>query len=75
MLSYNNPALDEVYNKCLVKVENSILALGGKNLLGLLQSKRFEDIFENIEYLKETNYDVGFIKKIVSNSETSLTED
>lgn len=29
----NNPTLDEVCNKCLIKVKDSILALGGKNLL------------------------------------------
>ncbi|XP_071575058.1 uncharacterized protein [Temnothorax nylanderi] len=52
--------IDEVYNRCLVMIEDAVMALGGQELeqYGLPQPKRFGGVLGNRDYLRETNYDV-----------------
>lgn len=70
--------MEEVFNKCLVLIEDALFTLGGQGLLeyGLPQPKRDkEDALTNREYLKETNYDITLLAKVVSNNENTLTDE
>ncbi|XP_071652985.1 uncharacterized protein [Temnothorax longispinosus] len=69
--------MDEVYNRCLVLIENAVVALGGQELqqYGLPQSKRSGGVLGNRDYLRETNYDVNALAEVVSNNEGLLTDE
>ncbi|XP_024884832.1 uncharacterized protein LOC112462965 [Temnothorax curvispinosus] len=69
--------MDEVYNRCLVMIEDTVLALGGQELqqYGLSQPKRLGEVFRNRDYLRETNYDVNILAQVVSNNEGLLTDE
>ncbi|XP_071642973.1 uncharacterized protein [Temnothorax longispinosus] len=69
--------MDEVYNRCLVLIENAVVALGGKELqqYGLPQPKRSGGVLGNRDYLRETNYDVNALTEVVSNNEGLLTDE
>ena len=71
------PFMDEVYNKCLILIEDAVLALGGRNIqeYSLPQPNRSEVVLGNREYLKETNYDTHTLAKVVSSSEGLLTDE
>ncbi|XP_071575067.1 uncharacterized protein [Temnothorax nylanderi] len=69
--------IDEVYNRCLVMIEDAVMALGGQELeqYGLPQPKRFGGVLGNRDYLRETNYDVNALEEVVSNNEGLLTDE
>ncbi|XP_024892751.1 uncharacterized protein LOC112467995 [Temnothorax curvispinosus] len=69
--------MDEVYNRCLVMIEDAVLALGGQELqqYGLSQPKRLGEVLRNRDYLRETNYDVNILAQVVSNNEGLLTDE
>ncbi|XP_071582444.1 uncharacterized protein [Temnothorax nylanderi] len=62
--------MDEVYNRCLVLIEDTVLALGGQELhqYGLSQPKRSGEVLKNRDYLRETNYDVNTLAQVVLSS-------
>lgn len=67
--------IDEVYNRCLILIEDAVLALGGQAIsrYGLPQPSRTENGCENRVYLREINYDVNALAEVVVNNEGSLT--
>ncbi|XP_071574697.1 uncharacterized protein [Temnothorax nylanderi] len=69
--------MDEVYNRCLVLIEDTVLALGGQELhqYGLSQPKRSGEVLKNRDYLRETNYDVNTLAQVVSINEGLLTDE
>ncbi|CAG9772346.1 unnamed protein product [Ceutorhynchus assimilis] len=71
------PAMNEIYNRCLVMIENTVLSLGGKNLqeYGLPRPNRSGDVVQNREYMAETNYNLDKLRETVSIDEASLTDE
>ncbi|XP_077264817.1 uncharacterized protein LOC143898893 [Temnothorax americanus] len=69
--------IDEVYNRCLVMIEDAVMSLGGQELeqYGLPQPKRFGEVLGNRDYLRETNYDVNALEEVVLNNEGLLTDE
>ena len=69
--------IHEVYNRCLVIIEDAVLALGGQGLLhyGLPQPKRSEIFLVNRDYLRETNYDPTLLAQLVLSNECSLVQE
>lgn len=67
---------DVVFNKCLLVIEDAVLALGGRLLkeYGLPQPSK-EQQFENREFLKETSYDLASLENTVKNNEGSLNDE
>jgi len=57
----------EAHNKCLIQMEDAVLAVGGQSLsnYGLPQPTRKENNFENIFYQREINYDLNTLTKEV----------
>lgn len=68
---------DEVYNRCLILIEDAVLAQAGQNLAqyGLPQPKRSAATLDNREYLRETNYDLCALGEVVSCNEELLTDE
>lgn len=68
---------DEIYNKCLLLIEDAVLSLGGQNLkhYGLPQPNRSNVDLENREYMREINYDTEVLEEVVSCNETNLTDE
>ncbi|KAL4098553.1 hypothetical protein QTP88_023139 [Uroleucon formosanum] len=73
----NNITDIELYNKCLLLIEDFVLNLGGNNLkeYGLPTPTRSGGLLENREYLKETSYDLNVLQEIVLQNEPFLTEE
>ncbi|XP_076301721.1 uncharacterized protein LOC143219730 [Lasioglossum baleicum] len=69
--------IDEVYNRCLMLIEDAVLTQAGQNLThyGLPQPKRSAATFGNLEYLREINYDPGVLREVVSSNEELLTDE
>lgn len=65
---------NDIFNKCLLSIEESIQALGGRTLreYGLPQPSRVQ-ILENREYLRETNYNLEVLTNVVARNEYTLT--
>ena len=70
-------AINEVHNRCLVLIEDAVLDLGGHKLLHycLPQPKRTCGVLENRDYAREKSYDTNDLIQIVSNKESSLTNE
>ncbi|KAL4119657.1 hypothetical protein QTP88_012451 [Uroleucon formosanum] len=66
---------DEAHNKCLIQIENAVLAVKGQSIsnYGLPQPTRTENNFENIVYQREINYDLSTLAKVVVSNEGLLT--
>lgn len=62
--------LNEVYNKCLLCLENTVLSLGGQCLqqYGLPQSLRCEAVLQIRDYLREIRYDPNILAQAVTSS-------
>jgi hypothetical protein len=58
-----NSIINEVYNKCLVTLEDTVLSLGGKFLqhYDLPQPSRCEVVLQNKDYLREINYNSNIL--------------
>lgn len=69
--------MGEVYNRCLVLIEDAVLALGGQGLpqYGLPQPTRSGGVLGNRDYLRETSYDTNALAQMLSNNEGSLTDE
>lgn len=69
--------LDKIFNKCLLQIEDTVLAMRGQYLqhYGLPQQLRSEEILENREYLKEFRYDTSVLIQIVTKNEVLLTDE
>lgn len=69
--------MTEVYNRCLVLIEDGVAGLGGQGLLqyGLPQATRSGGVLSNRDYLRETGYDTNALAQMVSNKEGSLTDE
>jgi len=67
---------DVVLNKCLLVIEDAVLALNGQPLkeYGLPQPSNSEQ-FDNREYLKETSYDLVALEDVVRKNEESLNDE
>lgn len=67
---------DEVFNKCLIEIEEASLGLGGLSLkeYGLPQPSRSLAL-ENRELVKETSYDVISLEGLVMSNYDSLTDE
>lgn len=72
-----NDVMDRVYNRCLLIIEDAVLALGGDGLLryGLPQPTRYGEVLKNLEYLRETSYDKDSLVQVVLKNEEYLTND
>ncbi|KAL4113113.1 hypothetical protein QTP88_016796 [Uroleucon formosanum] len=68
---------DEAHNKCLIQIEDAVLAVGGQSIsnYGLPQPTRTENNFENIVYQREINYDLNTMAKVVVSNEGLLTNE
>lgn len=68
---------DKVYNQRLIIIEDSVLPIGGKDLIHyeLPQLVRSEINLSNTEYLNQVCYDVEVLKNNVISKEQLLTED
>ncbi|XP_063903784.1 uncharacterized protein LOC135123221 [Zophobas morio] len=66
--------MNEVYNKCLISIEDTVLSLGGQCLeyYGLPQPVRREEVIQNRDYLREISYDTLLLAQVVSNNESLL---
>ncbi|XP_046812126.1 ATP-dependent DNA helicase pif1-like [Lucilia cuprina] len=69
--------INEVYNKCLIQIEDIILSLGGEQLekYGLPQPLRENNANFHREYFIETNYDIESLERNVINKEKTLTNE
>ncbi|KAL4098443.1 hypothetical protein QTP88_023051 [Uroleucon formosanum] len=65
---------DEAHNKCLIQIEDAVLAVGSQSIsnYGLPQSTRTENNFKNIVYQREINYDLNTLAKVVVSNEGLL---
>jgi len=72
-LNIDSDTLDRIYNKCLIRIEDIVLSIGGECLknYGLPVPNRSEESVRNMEYLREISYENNEI--IVSNNESLLT--
>ncbi|KAG8198601.1 hypothetical protein JTE90_026498 [Oedothorax gibbosus] len=69
--------MDEIYNRYLVLIEDAVLSLGGQSLAqySLPRPKRSGNILGNREYMREASYDKSALIQVVSNRESSLTDE
>ncbi|XP_050665171.1 ATP-dependent DNA helicase pif1-like [Leptidea sinapis] len=69
--------MNEVFNRCLILIEDVVLAQAGKHLdqFGLPKPKRPAVNLENREYLRERNYNPCAVGEVVSHREELLTGD
>ncbi|XP_030762665.1 ATP-dependent DNA helicase RRM3-like [Sitophilus oryzae] len=69
--------MDEVYNRCLILIEDAVLAQAGQDIgqYGLPRPKRSGASFGNREYLRETNYDLGALREVVLSNEETMTNE
>ncbi|XP_023231260.1 uncharacterized protein LOC111631274 [Centruroides sculpturatus] len=69
--------LNEVYNKCLVCLEDTVLSLGGQCLqqYGLSQPSRCNEVLQNTDYLQEMSYDSNILAQIVTTNENLLNNE
>ncbi|XP_065356368.1 uncharacterized protein LOC135950766 [Calliphora vicina] len=69
--------LDEVYNRCLIEIEDAILLIGGHHLTdyGLPTPRRLNNTHPNTEYIAEINYDVNILQQEAVIRENSLTDE
>lgn len=69
--------MKDVYNRCLILIENGVMSIGGQSLpqYGLPQPSRSQNILPNREYLIETSYDVEILEKEVAAKEINLTNE
>jgi len=67
--------MDEMYNRCLLNVEDLLLSLGVQRLdsYGLPVPKQCEEFDINMDYLRELNYNTELLKKCVSDNENCLS--
>lgn len=66
------PMRDEVYNRCLVLNEDSVLGGQGLPQDSLLQPTILGGLLKNIDYLQEISYNTYTLAQLVSNNESSL---
>jgi len=68
---------DEAHNKCLIQIEDAVLAVGGQSIsnYGLPQPTRTENNFVNIVYQRELNYDLNTLAKVLESNEGLLTNE
>jgi len=68
---------DEAHNKCLIQIEDAVLAVGGLSIsnYGLPKPTRTENNFENVVYQREINYDLNTLTKVVVSNEALLTNE
>lgn len=66
--------MNDVYNECLIIIENTILDLAGKRLQDFgLPSPKTPDAVINRDYLRETNYNVLTLRRFVQENKVRLT--
>lgn len=68
---------NEIYNRCLISIEDAVMALGASGLkqYSLPQPTRNEEFFDNIDYLREMNYNSEKLEQVVRNNEALLTQE
>lgn len=69
--------MDAVYNKCLILIEDSLLSIGGQNLISysLPQPRRLDNVEVNRQYLTETNYDAESLQREIAIKMQTLTNE
>lgn len=69
--------MDVVYNRCLLMMEEVVLALGGQGLsqYSLPHPSRSGGDLGNRDYLRETSYDINSLAQEVLTNEGSLTDE